>query len=148
MADGNAPERIDIGAGHELSDLSPKGISLFAVALLALMIVTLLACYGMLIWFGRGAARYAAAPSPMAAAPEPALGPRLEVEPGRALKAMREREEKQLHSYGWLDQEEGIVHIPIERAMELLADKGLPARQPQKPGASERVAPRRQEPRS
>ncbi len=41
---------------------------------------------------------------------------------------MRAAEEKILHSYGWIDQQKGIVRIPIERAMELTAQRGLPAR--------------------
>ncbi|MEZ4616096.1 MAG: hypothetical protein R2867_11425 [Caldilineaceae bacterium] len=36
--------------------------------------------------------------------------------------------EMRLHSYGWIDQEAGTVHIPIERAMELVVSEGLPAR--------------------
>lgn len=32
------------------------------------------------------------------------------------------REEK-LHSYGWIDKEKRVVHIPIEFAMELLAKR-------------------------
>ncbi len=37
----------------------------------------------------------------------------------------------QLHSltsYGWLDKGNGVVHIPIERAMALTLERGLPAR--------------------
>ncbi|MCA1555006.1 MAG: hypothetical protein LC737_11585, partial [Chloroflexi bacterium] len=30
--------------------------------------------------------------------------------------------------YGWVDQSAGITHIPIERAMELLLERGLPTR--------------------
>jgi hypothetical protein len=33
-----------------------------------------------------------------------------------------------LNSYGWIDRSNGIVQIPIERAMDLLAQRGLPSR--------------------
>ncbi len=33
---------------------------------------------------------------------------------------------QQLDSYGWVDEKAGIAHIPIERAMELIAQRGLP----------------------
>jgi DNA-binding GntR family transcriptional regulator len=33
-----------------------------------------------------------------------------------------------LHSYGWVDRDAGIVRIPIERAIEILAERGLPTR--------------------
>ena len=37
-------------------------------------------------------------------------------------------EEAALNSYGWVDKDAGIVKIPVDRAMEILAKKGLPAR--------------------
>ena len=44
------------------------------------------------------------------------------------LRQMRAAEEAVLNSYGWVDKDSGRVRIPIERAMEILAKKGLPAR--------------------
>ena len=41
---------------------------------------------------------------------------------------MRAAENKILHSYGWIDEKKGVVRIPIERAMELTAQRGLPVR--------------------
>jgi hypothetical protein len=35
------------------------------------------------------------------------------------------KEEQQLHSYGWVDQGAGSVHIPIDQAMQLIAERGL-----------------------
>ncbi len=35
-------------------------------------------------------------------------------------------QEKQLNSYGWVDEKAGIAHIPIERAMELTVQSGIP----------------------
>ena len=40
----------------------------------------------------------------------------------------RMQEEQTLNSYGWVDQQAGVVRIPIDRAMELLAQRGLPTR--------------------
>jgi hypothetical protein len=37
-------------------------------------------------------------------------------------------QEKQLNSYGWVDEKAGVAHIPIEHAMELVAQRGLPVR--------------------
>jgi hypothetical protein len=36
---------------------------------------------------------------------------------------MRAAEERVLHGYAWVDREKGIVRIPIEQAMEILAEK-------------------------
>ena len=40
---------------------------------------------------------------------------------------MRSAEDQKLHSYGWVDQQKGVVHIPIEVAKQLVAQRGLPA---------------------
>ena len=37
-----------------------------------------------------------------------------------------ENEDKALESYDWVDQNAGIVRIPIEQAMDLVAQRGLP----------------------
>jgi len=52
--------------------------------------------------------------------------PRLETNERVELKGFRLAEEQQLHSYGWVDKNAGVVHIPIEQAMQLLAQRGLP----------------------
>jgi hypothetical protein len=44
---------------------------------------------------------------------------------------VRADEEKILSTSGWVDREGGIIRIPIQRSMELLAQRGLPSR-PQK----------------
>ena len=50
------------------------------------------------------------------------------------LAAMRAAEDRVLHSYGWVDPQKGIVHIPIEEAMKLALAKGLPATAAAAPG--------------
>ncbi|HEV3263716.1 MAG TPA: hypothetical protein VG013_43175, partial [Gemmataceae bacterium] len=55
--------------------------------------------------------------------------PRLEVTPAVDLQAVRAAEEKELSTYGWVDQQKGVVRLPIDRAIDLLAQKGLPSRQ-------------------
>jgi hypothetical protein len=42
------------------------------------------------------------------------------VHPSDRLTALRAAAEQRLHSYGWVDRQAGVVHIPIERAMELI----------------------------
>jgi hypothetical protein len=54
--------------------------------------------------------------------------PGLLVEEPVALKAFRDHEESVLHTYGWVDQANQVVRLPIERAKELLLQRGLPAR--------------------
>jgi hypothetical protein len=52
--------------------------------------------------------------------------PRLEDNERTELNGFRYAEEEELNSYGWVDKNAGIAHIPIEQAMQLIAQKGLP----------------------
>jgi hypothetical protein len=38
--------------------------------------------------------------------------------------ALADRQRQQLEGYGWMIQSEGVVRIPIERAMEIVAAEG------------------------
>jgi hypothetical protein len=44
------------------------------------------------------------------------------------LKAIRVAEDQVLNSYAWMDPEKGVVRIPIDHAIDLLAKRGLPSR--------------------
>ena len=52
--------------------------------------------------------------------------PRLEVKPGASLAELRAAEDANLNSYGWIDRTRGTVRVPIDRAMQLLLERGLP----------------------
>jgi hypothetical protein len=52
--------------------------------------------------------------------------PRLERNERIEINDFRLKEEQTLNSYGWADEKTGVVRIPIERAMQLVAQRGLP----------------------
>ena len=53
--------------------------------------------------------------------------PRLQTDDGNEdIADMHARENLLLNNYTWIDQSKGTVRIPIERAMELIAQRGLP----------------------
>jgi len=52
-------------------------------------------------------------------------GPRLQTDPRGDLRQFRAEEEKRLNTYYWIDQQKGIVHIPIEQAIKKLAATGV-----------------------
>ena len=52
--------------------------------------------------------------------------PRLEVKPGASLAKLRAAEDVDLNSYGWVDRNAGTVRIPIDRALQMILDRGLP----------------------
>ena len=61
--------------------------------------------------------------------------PQLEVNERTELNDERLREENTLSTYDWVDQKAGTVRIPIDRAMELMVQRGLPVRAQASPGA-------------
>jgi hypothetical protein len=52
--------------------------------------------------------------------------PRLQIKGAVDLATLRAAEEANLDSYGWIDRNSGTVRIPIDRAMQLLVERGLP----------------------
>ena len=54
--------------------------------------------------------------------------PHLQISSAEELKAFRTKEEAELNSYGWINRTAGMVRIPVARAMDLLLERGLPAR--------------------
>jgi hypothetical protein len=114
--------------GHELRDLNPNNIALFGAALAAIIITVLLAAYALFHYFYLSESRARPRPSPLSFGAEPTPEPRLSVDPGAELSALRTEEDQTLKNYGWIDRENGIVRIPIDRAIAVLAQKGLPAR--------------------
>ncbi len=51
--------------------------------------------------------------------------PRLQTDPSEDLAKFLADEDKRLNTYYWIDQKKGIVHIPIEQAMQALAEEGI-----------------------
>jgi hypothetical protein len=51
--------------------------------------------------------------------------PRLQVYPVRHWKDFQAAEAARLSSYGWMDRSAGVVHVPIERAIELIEKRGV-----------------------
>ena len=54
--------------------------------------------------------------------------PRLQISSRLDLAQFHAREDEELTNYGWVDRSNGIVRIPIERAMDVVLQRGLPVR--------------------
>jgi hypothetical protein len=52
--------------------------------------------------------------------------PRLQPDPNLDLGRLRREEAERLSTYGWTDRAQGVVRIPIARAMEFTAARGIP----------------------
>jgi hypothetical protein len=59
--------------------------------------------------------------------------PRNVNEPYQALEKFQKIQQGQLENYYWIDRNKGIVAIPIQRAMQIIAQRGLPVSKPAPP---------------
>jgi hypothetical protein len=66
--------------------------------------------------------------------------PQLEIDERHQLDQIRLNEEQTLNTYGYVDQKAGVVRIPIDRAMDLIAQRGLPVRTQAPAGAAPHAA--------
>jgi len=113
----------------EPTDVATRPVVLSVVALAAFTVV-----FTIIAWFvfqALAERERAASPvaSPLASrAPTQPPEPRLQADPKGDLVRLRARENAELARFGWIDEQAGVVQVPIERAMEMLAAKGLPAR--------------------
>jgi hypothetical protein len=119
MADTDNPN-----VGHEERDVSAFGVTAAGLAIFALVVVSV---FAMWFLFNAFAKREAAKSPPLISAPKLPPEPRLQSAPVLDYKTMREAEDKLMNSYGWLDPDNGIVRIPVDRALEIVARRGLPA---------------------
>ena len=154
--DHNEPEEIDASAGFEQSDVRVSGIVVFLTALGIFVVVTAVLCYGVgKVLFAHMAKEDVKEFGPkskwattvdvrplgnMPSNPEMQSKldqmtrqfptPRLQTDDGSQETAdLHAREDLLLEHYSWADQGQGSprrVRIPIERAMELIAQSGLP----------------------
>jgi hypothetical protein len=99
-------------------------------------VVIHLAIWGLLVFFARQAVTAGEPDFVIVETPQAPPEPRLQAAPEADAAEMRAAEEEFLNSYGWVDEEAGIARIPIEEAMALIAERGLPVR-PDPAGAGE-----------
>src|SRR6476469_8490331 len=127
-------------AGFEREDLGPKPILVFLVLLTIGCVLVAIALRGLYGYLDAYENRRQPVQNPLAAPTRPDSrgvesggvakfpAPRLETNEPAEINDFRVEEETKLHSYGWVDEQAGVVRSPSDRAMELLAQRGLPTR--------------------
>ena len=120
------------GAKYEHTDIDVAIGYKFALWLAIAMFVSVGIVYATFFLFaGReNRASEAAQKYPLAAGMEQKMppSPNLQTQPFRDVYQLRAEENKKLLEYGWVDKDGGVTHIPIDRAMEVMLQRGFPAR--------------------
>ena len=120
-------------AGFEETDVNVVAVGKFGLALLLVTIMAMALLVGVFNYFKASEGGVATTVDPTKVFPEP----QLQKSPIPDLKAVRAAEDQVLTSYGWVDQQKGVVRIPIAQAMDLLVKKGLPVRTDAPPSAED-----------
>lgn len=119
---------------HETREAVPRYILYFATAVAVTVATSFLISWISLKYF----TTHQPQPAPESAMsgkrvlPPPGV-PRLQGHPASDLQQYLKHEREILDTYGWVNRKEGVVRIPIQHAMNILAQKGLPARNSKTP---------------
>lgn len=113
------PQGGEPSTGYERRDVRTGLLALIAVVLFASVLVIMLGTWWYQGALGRGGPGEARVPGTIPS-------PRLQTAPAGELGTYLARQQQELSSYGWIDRESGLVRLPVSRAMELLAQRGLP----------------------
>jgi len=143
-----------VSEGYEVTDVSVQGIMVFLIGLFISVGVFFVFCYGMGKVINNALEKRDGPPNQWNRANYPAGKPRnMESNPAMQQQQLEQlthsfptprlqadngnqdtadlhaREDLLLEHYSWIDRSKGTVRIPIERAMELIAQRGLPVEQ-------------------
>ena len=128
----NAPDNADVV--HEESDVNVGAILRYGVGLAVIAVIVHLFLWWLLGIYERQHERAQTQVYPMAAGQQDRLppSPRFQENPQQELQDLRAKQRGLLEGYGWVSKEAGIARIPIEDAMKMVVERGLPAREAQK----------------
>lgn len=129
-------------AGFEREDLGARGVFIFMIGLTLAAVVIYFVIIGLYSFLDKYERSRMATASPLVTS-NGAMSrvvkqeymeqrfkdngvPMLEVNERGQFRDFLMKQESQLNSYGWVDEKSGVAHIPIERAMELIVQRGLP----------------------
>ncbi|MCC6328931.1 MAG: hypothetical protein IT174_10475 [Acidobacteria bacterium] len=117
-------ETINANTDFERSDVSVHALGWLLAAIVACGIAL---HFGLSFLYGIFSVDFAASgretevrdrKTPASAAPQ------LLVVPETDIDQLRRTEEQKLRTYGWVDKDKGIIHIPIDQAMKMIAERG------------------------
>ena len=138
--------------GYEVTDVSVQGVAVFIIGLFISVAVFFVFCFGMGKVINYALVKRDGPPNKWNATASSKPGklknmesdpageqielhqltqafptPRLQMDDGEEdVAELHRREDLLLEHYSWVDQSQGKIRIPIERAMELIARRGLP----------------------
>jgi len=124
----NPVDPIDPTTRYEHRDVNPRNVALAGLGVFIGMLVAVMLIYPLFAFFGHIVERPvlpSSLPPQTGFVPPPA--PTLQPSPRRDLHEYLAAENADLSSYRWVDRTKGVVSIPIDRAIEIIAQRGIPS---------------------
>jgi len=133
---------LNANVSREERDVRISAILWFGFWLLVSAVVIHVAIWGLFRLFAaqERTGQRTLAPGVAASLQRTPREPRLEPLPLAPRAALRASEDARLSSYGWVDRANGVARIPIDRAMELIVQTGVPGGKPLPPPPAEAPA--------
>src|SRR2546425_12566777 len=126
---------------YETRDADVRVVFRFLVVLGLALVFTLVLCWGLFRYFSATEAEPNPA-SPFAGTRQLPSGPQLQVNPREDWLKFHAAQQQALESYAWENRQTGTVRVPIERAMELLLERGVPVAGEKAPATAGKPAPK------
>lgn len=133
MADEHVPQSHNGGGGYEHKDADARIIVYSTLGLIVSLVIVCFIVVGIFKAMQDVMPREAPVSrieNPNRLPPEPRLQPY----PATQLQVLRQHEDDVLDNYGWVDQNAGVVRIPVHKAMDIMAQRGFPVRTEQTAG--------------
>ena len=116
---------------HEESDVNVSAIIRYGIGLLVIAALAHVFLWWLQGTYSRQSQRAQTQVYPLAAGQQNRLppSPRFQQNPQQELQDLRARQKALLEGYGWVSKDAGIARIPIEDAMKMVVERGVPVRE-------------------
>lgn len=133
MASPTNPPPEVLRAGHETRDVNLRVVLWLALGTAVGVALVSVGLWWLLLGYRNEALQNQPPTSPLLTQPQVPPAPRLQNTPILDYEQYQAGEETKLTTYAWIDKDQGIVRIPVSRAMDLLLERGLPTPGPEEP---------------
>jgi hypothetical protein len=120
-----APESL--AREYEVQEVNLRALAIFVVALMIVLGLISLLLWWFVGFWTNDSVRPRVEIEPAQVTPVQGPGPGIEPFPAAERATVVAPAGERLTTYGWVDRENGIVHIPIDQAMQRLVEQNLPA---------------------
>jgi hypothetical protein len=114
-------------AGHQSPEIAVPGTVVSAVSIIGMIVLSCVLGYWVFLALVKPLGERSATPMSgegLVLPPAPRLDG-IEMMSGEASNGQQIAADHQLQTYGWVDRDKGLIHVPIERAMQFAVERNL-----------------------